>query len=54
MWESEFRTMASGIEAATTMVGASIHLLPEKWDLTKDGMRPWFLRRVFDTLHWHN
>ncbi len=51
-WESEFRIMSSGIEAAASTLGNSAHLFPEDWDIQRDCRKPWFSQRIFDTLHW--
>lgn len=51
-WESEFRIMSSGIEAAALTLSKSAHLFPEDWDLQRDCRNPWFSQRIFDTLHW--
>lgn len=53
-WESEFRTMASGVEAAVVALRESAHLFPQEWDLQRDTLRPWFMQRTFDTLHWQD
>ncbi len=51
-WESEYRTVSSGLEAAVAALAQSTHLFPDSWDLQRDSRQPWFSRRVFDTFHW--
>lgn len=51
-WESEYRRVSSGLEAAVSALSQSGHLFPEDWDLPRDSRQLWFSRRVFDTLYW--
>lgn len=53
-WESQFQLVRSAVEVSVSLLVQSCQLFPAHWNLQLDSREPWFLKRVFDTLHWQD